>query len=121
NQLGLLYSRLRRFEEGIAEYREAIRLKEINSATAQTSALATMRTNLANALTVSTSNMTQFGSPDRTTQHEAMDRYEEAITQYQKALELQPRHPAIHRNLAIVLARIAHYREAVQHLRTVLE
>jgi tetratricopeptide (TPR) repeat protein len=122
NQLGLVYARLERFEQGIAEYRLALRLKEKNPATAGGSGVATMRTNLANALTLTANNMSEGSSAaDPAAHDEAMRRYTEAIAEYEKALELEPRHPAIHRNLAIVLARLGRNREAVEHLRTVLE
>ena len=52
NSLGLAYCRLNRFEEGIAEYRKGLQLKEEKPATAKSRATATMRTNLANALTL---------------------------------------------------------------------
>ena len=124
NQLGLVYSRLGRLEQGIVEYRKALELKERNAATARGSAVATIRTNLANALTLAANNVTeqaQSGPIDSATQNQAMQRYQEAIEQYQKALELEPRHPAIHRNLGMLLARLGRYREAAQHLRIVLE
>ncbi len=50
NLLGLVYCRLERFEEGIAQYRKGLQLKEEKPATAQTVSTATMRVNLANAL-----------------------------------------------------------------------
>ena len=49
-----------------------------------------------------------------------MERYEEAIREYEKALELDPQHPAIHRNLGLALIRLGRYDEAVVHLQTVL-
>ena len=121
NQLGLVYARLGRVEEGIAQYRHALELKERNPVTARSVATAIIRTNLANALALSANNMTERGSYDATEQQEAKRRYDEAIVQYEKALEIQPRHPAIHRNLGILLARMGRYQEAVQHLKTVLE
>jgi len=122
NQLGLVYARLERFEQGIAEYRLALQLKEKNPATARGSGVATMRTNLANALTVTANNMSEGSSAaDPSAHEESMRRYQEAIAEYEKALELEPRHPAIHRNLAIVLARLGRTREAIQHLHRALE
>ncbi len=118
NQLGLVYSRLGRFEEGIAEYRAGISLKSAKPATAQTASMATMRTNLANALTISANNMADGASGNR---DEAMRRYAEAITEYDEALKLQPKQPAIHRNLGILLARLGRKAEAIQHLRMALE
>jgi Tfp pilus assembly protein PilF len=118
NLLGLDYCRLNRFEEGIAEYRKALQLKEAKSVGATSSSLAIIRTNLANALTISANNLR--GSSD-TIPDEAMRRYEEAIRQYERALELQPQHPAIHRNLGMLLANLGRYDEAEAHLRITLQ
>jgi tetratricopeptide (TPR) repeat protein len=122
NQLGLVYCRLNQFEQGIAEYREALRLKEAKPGTLQSRA--TIRTNLANALTITANNITErmaAGGVDLVAQQVAMSHYHEAIWQYQEALKLQPRQPAIHRNLGRLLARMGKYPEAIQHLRAVLE
>ncbi len=118
NLLGLVYCRLSRFEEGIAEYRKALQLKEAKSFTATTNGVATIRTNLANALTITANNLSDSISaiPD-----EAMWRYEEAIHLYKKALELEPQQPAIHRNLGLLLARLGRYDEAAAHLRATLQ
>jgi len=118
NLLGLDYCRLDRFEEGIAEYRKALQLKEAKSSGETTSSVATIRTNLANALTITANNLR--GSGD-TIADEAMQRYEEAIRHYEKALELQPQHPAIHRNLGMLLAKLGRYDEAAAHLRATLQ
>ena len=48
-------------------------------------------------------------------------RYGEAVQAYEKALELDPRQPAIHRNLGILLVRLGRYDEAVIHLRATLQ
>lgn len=50
-----------------------------------------------------------------------MRRYEEAIAQFEKALELEPNQPGIHRNLGIFLARLGRYDEAKAHLRATLQ
>jgi tetratricopeptide (TPR) repeat protein len=50
-----------------------------------------------------------------------MQRYEEAIREYEKALELEPQQPAIHRNLGMLLAKLGRYDEAVMHLRATLQ
>jgi Flp pilus assembly protein TadD len=118
NLLGLIYCRLGRFEEGIAEYREALRLEEAKSSTAASDSIATIRTNLANALAITASNLSGSSA---TIPEEAMKRYEEAIEQYEKALELEPQHPAIHRNLGMLLARLGRYDEAEAHLRAALK
>ncbi len=118
NLLGLVYCRLSRFGEGIAEYRKALQLKEAKSFTATSNDVATIRTNLANALTITANNLSDSVSaiPD-----EAMRRYEEAIHEYKKALELEPQQPAIHRNLGLLLARLGRYDEAAAHLRATLQ
>lgn len=123
NQLGLVYCRVGRFEQGIAEYRDALRLKESNPGTSPRSSIATIRTNLANALTITANNMTESeaSAVDPARQREAMQRYREAIDQYEQALSLDPNHPAIHRNLGMLLVRLGRYREAADHLRKVLE
>jgi tetratricopeptide (TPR) repeat protein len=118
NLLGLAYCRAERFEEGIAEYREALRLKEAKPSTAQTASVATVRANLANALTIVGNNL---GSRASEIPAEAMRRYDEAITQYEKALELEPNQPAIHRNLGMLLARLGRYDEAKMHLQRTLQ
>jgi protein O-mannosyl-transferase len=118
NLLGLVYCRLGRFEEGIAEYREALQLKEAKSSTAATDSVATIRTNLANALAITASNLSGSSA---TIPEEAFKRYEEAIEQYEKALELEPQQPAIHRNLGMLLARLGRYDEAEAHLRATLK
>jgi protein O-mannosyl-transferase len=118
NLLGLTFCRLNRFEQGIAQYREALRLKEARSPGGDNSGVATIRTNLANALTVTANNLTDSAS---FISDQAMQRYEEAIGEYEKALELEPQQPAIHRNLGILLARLGRYDEAVMHLRATLQ
>jgi Flp pilus assembly protein TadD len=118
NLLGLDYCRLERFEEGISEYRMALQLKQSNSSAAETESVATIRTNLANALAITANNLSTGTSE---ISQEAKRRYDEAIDQYERALELEPRHPAIHRNLGMVLARLGRYEEAASHLRTTLE
>jgi tetratricopeptide (TPR) repeat protein len=116
--LGLVYCRLERFDEGIAEYRKALQLKEAKSSTAKSAGVATIRTNLANALTI-TANHLSASAP--TVPEEAMGRYDEAIREYEKALELEPQQPAIHRNLGLLLAKLGRYDEAVLHLRATLQ
>jgi Flp pilus assembly protein TadD len=118
NLLGLAYCRAERFEEGIAEYREALRLKEAKPTTAQTASVATIRTNLANALTI-IGNKLSGGANEIPA--DAMRRYDEAIAQYEKALELEPNQPAIHRNLGMLLARLGRYDEAKAHLQRTLQ
>jgi Flp pilus assembly protein TadD len=129
NSLGLAYCRLERFDEGIVEYRKALQLKEEKVSTAKSAGVATMRTNLANALTLTANNLLDSAQAlseqgaaiaaeaDRKV---AMERYDEAISEYEKALELEPQHPAIHRNLGMLLFRLGRYDEAVAHLQTVL-
>ena len=129
NSLGLAYCRLERFDEGIVEYRNGLRLKGEKSSTAKSAGVATMRTNLANALTLTANNLLDSAQAlseqgaaiaaeaDRKV---AMERYNEAISEYEKALELEPQHPAIHRNLGMLLFRLGRYDEAVAHLQTVL-
>ena len=130
NQLGLAYCRLGRFEEGIAEYRKGLGLKEEKSSTANTSAAATMRTNLANALTITGNNLNDLAQrlsaegaaiAAEADRKGAMDRYAEAISEYEKALEIAPEHPAIHRNLGLLLASLGRNHEAIAHLRKVLQ
>ena len=129
NSLGLAYCRLERFDEGIVEYRKALQLKEEKSSTAKSADVATMRTNLANALTLTANNLidsAQARSGEsaiiaaEADRKAAMERYNEAVNQYEKALELEPQHPAIHRNLGLVLIRLGRYDEAIVHLQTVL-
>ena len=50
-----------------------------------------------------------------------MRRYDEAIRQYEEALELDPHQPAMHRNLGMLLAQLRRYDEAVPHLRATLQ
>lgn len=118
NLLGLDYCRLERFDEGIAEYRKALQLRETKSSTATSNSVATIRTNLANALTITASRLSDSTS---TSSEEAMRRYEEAIQQYERALELEPQQPAIHRNLGMLLAKLGRYDEAEAHLRATLQ
>jgi tetratricopeptide (TPR) repeat protein len=115
NSLGLAYCRLNRFEEGIAEYRKGLELKEEKPSTSKSEPTATMRTNLANALTITGNNFSESDS------RKAMERYQEAIIEYEKALEIEPEQPAIHRNLGILLARLGRNDEAIAHLRKVLQ
>jgi tetratricopeptide (TPR) repeat protein len=118
NLLGLVYCRLNRFDEGIAEYREALQLEEARSSTAKSIDVATIRTNLANALTITAN---KLSDSTLIVSDEAMQRYEEAIREYKEALKLEPQHPAIHRNLGVLLARLGRYDEAIEHLRAVLQ
>ena len=119
NWVGLAHCRLERFEEGIAEYRKGLALKEQKPSTARTKSTATMRTNLANALTFTANNLSE--SPNEVDRKTAMERYQDAISQYEKALEIDPNQPAVHRNLGILLARLGRNSEAIVHLRKVLE
>jgi protein O-mannosyl-transferase len=130
NLLGLVYCRLERFEEGIAQYRKGLQLKEEKPATAQTVSTATMRVNLANALTLTGntfSDLARAASDQGDTAaaeadtKEANARFTEAIEQYEKALAIEPEHPAIHRNLGILLAQLGRNEEAIVHLRKVLQ
>src|SRR5438034_5084001 len=118
NLLGLAYCRLKQFDEGIAEYRKALQLKEAKPSAARSAGVATIRANLANALTITAERLSQSAS---TVPEEAMRRYEEAILQYEAALELEPQQPAIHRNLGMVLAKLGRYDEAIPHLRATLQ
>jgi Tfp pilus assembly protein PilF len=117
NLLGLDYCRLERFEEGIAEYRKALQLNEAHPSGEMSKTMATIRTNLANALTITANRLSDSTS---TIPGEAENRYEEAVREYEKALTLQPQHPAIHRNLGLLLAKLGRYQEAEVHLRTTL-
>jgi Flp pilus assembly protein TadD len=118
NQLGLAYCRLERFEEGIAEYRKALQLKEAKPATAKNAGVAKIRTNLANALAITANHLSESAP---TIPEEAMRRYDEAIRQYEEALELDPQQPAIHRNLGLLLAQLGRYDQAISHLRATLQ
>lgn len=130
NQLGLVYCRLQRFEEGIAQYRKGLQLKEANPATAQSVSTATMRVNLANALTLTGNNLSDLAraasnqgdaAAAEADAKEANARFAEAIEQYEKALAIEPEHPAIHRNLGVLLAQLGRNEEAIVHLRKVLQ
>jgi len=117
NYLALTYCRLNRFDEGIAEYREALRLTEARHSAGKNT-VATIRTNLGNALALSASRLSNSRAD---VSGEAMHRYEEAIREYEEALLLEPQQPAVHRNLGILLAQLGRYQEAVVHLRAVLQ
>jgi tetratricopeptide (TPR) repeat protein len=130
NWVGLTHCRLERFEQGIAEYRKGLALKEQKPSTAKTKSTATIRTNLANALTLTANNLSDSAQAlsergDAQTAEEnrktAMNRYNEAIEQYEKALEINSEQPAVHRNLGILLARLGRNGEAIAHLRKTLE
>src|SRR5438552_5558769 len=117
NLLGLAYCRLERFNEGIAEYRTALQLKEGKPSTARNASVAKIRTNLANALTITANRLSEsVPIPE-----EAKRRYEEAIRQYEAALERDPQQPAIHRNLGMLLIKLGRYDEAIPHLRATLQ
>ena len=118
NLLGLAYCRLERFDEGIAEYHKALQLKEAKPSTARSAGIATIRANLANALTITANRLSDSAQP---IPDEAMRRYDEAIREYEKALQLEPRQPAIHRNLGMLLAKLGRYDEAIPHLRATLQ
>ena len=118
NELGLAYCRLERFEEGIAEYRKALQLKEANPSTARSAGVAKIRANLANALAITANHLSESAP---TVPEEAARRYDEAIRQYEEALEVDPQQPAIHRNLGMLLAQLGRYDEAISHLRATLQ
>src|SRR5439155_26718902 len=107
-----------RFEEGMAEYRAALQLKEAKPSTARNAGVAKIRANLANALAITANHLSESAP---TVPAEAMRRYDEAIRQYQEALELDPQQPAIHRNLGMLLAQLGRYDEAIAHLRATLQ
>lgn len=114
--LGVEYCRLERFTEGIAELRQALQMK-LASSSNDTHAIATIRTDLANALGVVGNNLSA-SSP--TISNEAMQYFDEAVNNYESALLLEPEQPAIHRNLGLLLARLGRFDEALAHLRTTL-
>jgi Flp pilus assembly protein TadD len=118
NELGLAYCRLERFEEGIAEYRAALQLKEAKPSSARSAGVAKIRANLANALAITANHLSESAP---TVPEEAMRRYDEAVRQYEEALELDPQQPAIHRNLGMLLAQLGRYDEAIPHLRATLQ
>lgn len=117
NQLGLTYCRLERFEEGIAQYRKALELKEAKPATARSAGVAKIRANLANALAITANHLRESAPP---LPEEATRRYDEAIRQYEESLELDPQQPAIHRNLGMLLAQLGRYDDAIPHLQATL-
>jgi Flp pilus assembly protein TadD len=130
NLLGLVYCRLQRFEEGIAQYRKGLQLNEERPSTAQSVSTATMRVNLANALSLTGNNLSDLAqaasdqgdvAAAQADTKEANARFTEAIEQYEKALAIEPEHPAIHRNLGILLSRLGRNEEAIPHLRKVLQ
>jgi len=130
NLLGLVYCRLQRFEEGIAQYLKGLQLNEERPSTAQSASTATIRVNLANALALtgnSFSDLARAASDQgdvataQADTKEANSRFTEAIEQYEKALDIQPGNPAIHRNLGILLSRLGRIEEAIPHLRKVLQ
>ena len=118
NQLGLVYCRLERFEEGIAEYRNALQLKEANPSTARSAGVAKIRANLANALAITANHLSE-SAPQ--VPEEAIRRYDEAVRQYEEALEIDPQQPAVHRNLGMLLAQLGRYDEAIPHLQATLQ
>jgi Flp pilus assembly protein TadD len=130
NYVGLAYCRLQRFEEGIAQYRKGLQLKEERPSTAQSVSTATMRANLANALALTGNTFSDLAraasdqgdvAAAQADTKEANTRFAEAIEQYEKALAIEPEHPAIHRNLGILLSRLGRTEEAIPHLRKVLQ
>jgi len=118
NELGLAYCRLERFEDGIAEYRKALQLKEAKPSAARSAGVAKIRANLANALAITANHLSESAT---TVPEEAVRRYDEAIRQYEEALEIDPQQPAIHRNLGMLLAQLGRYDEAIPHLRATLQ
>jgi len=130
NLLGLVYCRLQRFEEGIAQYRKGLQLKEERPSTAQSASMATMRVNLANALTLTGNSFNDLAraasdqgdiAAAQADAKEMNARFNEAVEQYEKALAIEPEHPAIHRNLGILLSQMGRNEEAIVHLRKVLQ
>ena len=130
NLLGLAYCRLQRFEEGIAQYRKGLQLKEEKTSTAQSVTTATMRVNLANALTLTGNTFSELAraasdqgdmAAAQADAKESNARFTEAVEQYEKALAIEPEHPAIHRNLGILLSQMGRNEEAIAHLRKVLQ
>jgi protein O-mannosyl-transferase len=130
NLLGLVYCRLQRFEEGIAQYREGLQLKEEKASTAQSVDAATMRVNLGNALTLTGNTFSELAraasdqgdmAAAQADAKESNARFTEAVEQYEKALAIEPEHPAIHRNLGILLSQMGRNEEAIVHLRKVLQ
>ncbi len=59
NELGLAYCRLERFEDGIAEYRKALQLKEAKPSAARSAGVAKIRANLANALAITANHLSE--------------------------------------------------------------
>ncbi|MEI8341493.1 MAG: tetratricopeptide repeat protein [Verrucomicrobiota bacterium] len=92
NNLGLGYVSQGRMEEGIAEYRRAIQIRNWEPS---------MHTNLGNALG-------------------QVKRYDEAIAEYKEAIRLNPQDPASHCNLGYVLLQQGRLNEAITELQKAL-
>jgi tetratricopeptide (TPR) repeat protein len=116
NLLGLAYCRVERFEEGIAQYRRALELKLARSTMTTRSSLATIHTNLANALAITAGRLGHAGASA-----EATARYKEAVREYEEALVLEPEQPGIHRNFGLLLAALGRNDEAIAQFRIVLK
>jgi tetratricopeptide (TPR) repeat protein len=116
NLLGLAYCRVERFEQGIAQYRRALELKLARSTMTTRSSLATIHTNLANALAITAGRLGNVGASA-----EATARYEEAVREYEEALALEPEQPGIHRNFGLLLAALGRHDEAVAQFCIVLK
>src|SRR5436190_24305287 len=119
--LANIFFRQEKYSDAIEHMRRAVELKPELPEDHNLLGLAsvgTIRTNLGNVLTIVGNNLSN-GAPEIPA--EAMRRYEEAIAQYEKALELEPNQPGIHRDLGILLARLGRYDEAKAHLRATLQ
>lgn len=93
NNLGLGYVSMGRMDEGIAEYRRAIEIRNWEPS---------MHTNLGNALG-------------------QMKRFDEAMAEYRKALSFNPQDAGTHCNLGYVLLQLGHLNEAIEEFQKSLE
>ena len=99
--------------------REALRLEEAKLSTRQTASVATIRTNLANALTIVGNNLSNGA---REIPAEAVATVmKKRLPSMKKRWSYEPNQPGIHRNLEMLLARLGRYDEAKAHLRATLQ
>jgi Tfp pilus assembly protein PilF len=77
-----------------------------------------IRINLANALVITANDLQ---NSNREGKDDATQRYRQALTQYREALKMEPMHPAINRNLGMLLMHYHANREAAEHFRRVLQ
>jgi len=126
NNLGSALTELRRYEEAIIHYTEALQIKPDSAEPYYNLGIALARQGKFNEAIAHYTTALRI-EPDHAEAHNNLgdvlrqqERYDEAISHFSKALQLKPDYAKPHGNLGIVLARQGKFNEAIAHFSEAL-